>query len=639
MKYHRKEIDGLRALAVIPVVLFHAGFTFIRGGYIGVDIFFVISGYLITGIIFEELQNHNFSFRSFYERRARRILPALFLVILVCLPPAYFLLPPQALVDFMKSEVAVITFSSNFLFYSQSGYFDQSAALKPLLHTWSLAVEEQFYILFPLVLAATYKFARRLLVPILISIFILSLLAAQCGGNLATSRYAAATNWTWTNAPAWAFYMLPTRMWELVIGSWVSIHSAKTNHTTKQFNNAASLLGVFLVIFAIFGFTENSGVPGLVTLLPTAGAAAILAFAKEGTIVNRLLSTKALVGIGLISYSFYLWHLPLFVFARIATLEEPRPEIFVLLTFVALGLAALTWKYVEQPFRKNGKISIAMLIGICVFASALILAAYVATIKTKGFADLRLNVMQKHILSTALNSPMRKACHGNDDHYISPQEACEYFLPGSSWAVFGNSHAVELSYSLANELKKTNQGLRQFTFTGCSPADYTLNDITSNCAKWTKETVKFIAQDAKIETVIVSYRFTDKIAKANPQEQTIIWQSYLAILKTFTNSGKHVVLVLQAPLLDSDVSDLIFRDTTSQNIVGTKRVRWNRLSSFLNLHLADLPKNITVIDPADSFCDSINCYAVKDGTALYFDEHHMSVAGAAVLATKILNRP
>ena len=215
MKY-RAEIDGLRALAVIPVILYHAGFKLFSGGYVGVDVFFVISGYLITTIILAELEAGTFSLIHFYERRARRILPALFVVMFACLPFAWFWLLPSVMKTFSESLIAVSTFLSNFYFYNQSGYFEAAAELKPLIHTWSLAVEEQYYVLFPLFLMLTWKLGKRSIVGLLAIMFVISLASAQ---------------WLSIEHKSFDFFMLPTRGWELLIGAFIAFYYARHNIT------------------------------------------------------------------------------------------------------------------------------------------------------------------------------------------------------------------------------------------------------------------------------------------------------------------------------------------------------------------------------------------------------------------------
>jgi len=245
---YRREIDGLRALAVLPVILFHAGFETFSGGFVGVDVFFVISGYLITTIILAELEQGKFSIVNFYERRARRILPALFLVMLVCIPFAWFWLLPSDMKDFSKSLVAVSVFASNILFWRESGYFDTAAELKPLLHTWSLAVEEQYYVLFPLFLMLFWKLGKRWILVTLGVVFVASLAVAQ---------------WAAYEKQAAAFYLLPTRGWELLIGAFSAFYLSKVNREEfgKGLSEVAGWLGVALIMSAVFSYSKTPPFP------------------------------------------------------------------------------------------------------------------------------------------------------------------------------------------------------------------------------------------------------------------------------------------------------------------------------------------------------------------------------------------
>lgn len=266
MKY-RREIDGLRAFAVIPVILFHAGFEIFQGGFIGVDIFFVISGYLITGIITSELEDGTFSIVKFYERRARRILPALFLVMLACIPFVWFWLLPSDIKDFSQSLVAVSLFASNFLFLQETGgYFDTDTELKPLLHTWSLAVEEQYYVLFPLFLMLLWQRNKRLLYVVLFLLFIASLSIAQ---------------WASFAKPAAAFYLLPTRGWELLVGAFAAIYLSQSEKETfcKGFAEVGAWLGVTLIFLCAFTYSNATPFPGYYALVPTLGTLLIILFA------------------------------------------------------------------------------------------------------------------------------------------------------------------------------------------------------------------------------------------------------------------------------------------------------------------------------------------------------------------------
>lgn len=341
---YRKEIDGLRAFAVIPVILYHAGFEWLSGGYVGVDIFFVISGYLITTIIIKELDAGTFTIANFYERRARRILPALFFVILICLPFAWYWLLPFELKDFGKSLMAVTLFSSNILFWLESDYFAAGAELIPLLHTWSLAVEEQFYIFFPLLMILFWSLGKRWLLIILSIIALVSL---------------GLTEWGWRQFPEANFYLIPTRAWELMIGALTAFYLFyKTPSINKQhtsFYQIASMAGLILIVGSIFLLNKSIPFPSLYALAPTVGTALIILFTTPATLTYQILSQRLFVAIGLISYSAYLWHQPLFVFTRMMSLEEPSLWLLGLLSIVTFLLAYLSWRFVEKPFRNKQK--------------------------------------------------------------------------------------------------------------------------------------------------------------------------------------------------------------------------------------------------------------------------------------------
>ncbi|WP_445360332.1 acyltransferase family protein [Microbulbifer sp. EKSA005] len=346
MKY-RSEVDGLRAIAVIPVILFHAGFNFLSGGFLGVDIFFVISGYLITTILLAEMNDDKFSLVNFYERRARRILPALFLVMAASLPLAWIWLLPSDYIDFSESLAAVPLFSSNILFWSESGYFDAAAEMKPMLHTWSLAVEEQYYILFPLLLMALWSLRKRWIFFAIAGLFFASLFFAQ--------RSAV-------DSPSFNFYMLPTRAWELMAGALVAFYLlyGKNHNELIQKNRWLSELlgciGLGLITFSLTYYDDQLPLPSLYTLVPILGVVLIILFSSSNTMVGRLLGAKPMVAIGLISYSLYLWHQPIFALSRHRSLESQSDAQILVLIFLIFFLSYLTWRYIEKPFRAKGKI-------------------------------------------------------------------------------------------------------------------------------------------------------------------------------------------------------------------------------------------------------------------------------------------
>lgn len=342
MKY-RKEIDGLRALAVFPVIFFHAGFDFFEGGFVGVDIFFVISGYLITSLIISELSENKFSIFNFYERRARRIIPALFFVMAMCLPLSWLWLSPTDFKDFGQSLVAVSIFSSNILFWMESGYFETASEIKPLIHTWSLAIEEQYYIVFPVFLMIIWRLGFKSILILLTLIFLLSLGVSQWGA---------------LNHPNAAFYLLPTRGWEFLVGVFVAFYLKYNNYLkSDSINQLLSLIGFGMIIYSILVFDKSTIFPGLNALVPTIGTSLLILSAVPNTIAYKLLSLKPLVSIGLISYSAYLWHQPVLVYTDHLILGELSDLLILFLCAISFILAWFSWKYIEKPFRDKNKVS------------------------------------------------------------------------------------------------------------------------------------------------------------------------------------------------------------------------------------------------------------------------------------------
>jgi len=330
---YRPEIDGLRALAVLPVIFYHAGFELFGGGFVGVDVFFVISGYLITSIIINDIENSRFSIINFYERRVRRILPALLFMMFVCIPFAYMWMLPSMLKDFSQSLIAVSFFVSNILFWRKEGYFGPSAEENPMLHTWSLAIEEQYYFLFPIFLLFAWRYGKDIVFWLITILIVISLLLSE---------------WGWRNHSTANFFLAPTRAWELLCGSIAAFIVDKKG---VQKSNTLTLLGLAAIIYSIFVFDKNIPYPSIYTLVPVLGVVFLILYGNKNTLVAKLLSIKILVGIGLISYSAYLWHQPLFAFARIRLLYEPSIYLKFVLLLTTFIIAMLSWKYIEKPFR------------------------------------------------------------------------------------------------------------------------------------------------------------------------------------------------------------------------------------------------------------------------------------------------
>ena len=337
MKY-RPEIDGLRALAVVPVILFHAGFEFFSGGFVGVDVFFVVSGYLITTIIIQDIDKKRFSLVYFYERRARRILPVLYVVVFFTLIVSYFILLPEDLVSLGKSAISIPLFSSNFYFWSERGYFGVANEMKPLVHTWSLAVEEQFYIVFPLLLMMLKNYRKLLFV----------ITAGFCL-SLSASYYVTLIHFDT------AFYFPVTRAWELLVGAFCGILLYRTSFKlTKNWANVVSIIGLLFIFYAYILFDSSTLFPYLNALIPVFGCALYIISSQNSSVVRKAFSNRIIVYVGLISFSLYLWHQSLFAIARHLQIFENNQLILIAVSFM---LSTLTFKFVEKPFRNKVSVS------------------------------------------------------------------------------------------------------------------------------------------------------------------------------------------------------------------------------------------------------------------------------------------
>jgi peptidoglycan/LPS O-acetylase OafA/YrhL len=333
---YRAEIDGLRAVSVLGVLLFHAGLG-LPGGYVGVDVFFVISGFLISGIILRDLDAGSFTLRRFWARRIRRIVPAVSVVTCLSLVAGYWLLDPSALEDLSESAIAQALLYANIFFLRDSGYFSEAADLKPLLHTWTLAVEEQFYLLFPLALALIHKLGKR-------RIFLVLAVAAALSLVVGIDRIET--------SPSECFYLLPMRAWELLAGALLAVAQHRI-HLTRRRAEWLGWAGLGMILVAMFSFSAETPFPGSAALLPVAGAAAFIASSCNRTpMAARLLSTRPAVFLGLISYSLYLWHWPLFSLSKHVFIDV---TIGIRLSLVALSviLAYLSWRLIENPFRHS----------------------------------------------------------------------------------------------------------------------------------------------------------------------------------------------------------------------------------------------------------------------------------------------
>ena len=388
---YRPEIDGLRTIAVLSVILYHAqivvfGHDFFKGGFVGVDIFFVISGYLISRILLGELfEKGKISFLQFYERRARRILPILFTVFIVSFPLAYKYLLPNQFIEYAQSILSATFFGSNIFFYfTNTQYGAEDSLLQPFLHTWSLGVEEQFYILFPIVLLLAYKFAKNHLVTIISVLILISLTFGD---------------WQSTKNTQLNFFMLTSRLWELGIGSLLAFYELKFGRVKHKFRiQIMPLLGLAMIVYSIVLFNNKTPHPSFITLLPSMGTALIILYSVNRTdLVGKFLSWKPIVGVGLISYSMYLWHYPLFAFARIADINGLHNDEKYLLILLTIVLSIVSYFLIEKPFRNKQFLNIKKFSTAILIMLIVILGMIWKVIETKGFEERLLdNFFQSH---------------------------------------------------------------------------------------------------------------------------------------------------------------------------------------------------------------------------------------------------
>lgn len=640
MKY-RPEIDGLRTLAVIPVILFHGGYSGFDGGFVGVDVFFVISGFLITGILAEDLAQGRFSLITFYERRARRILPALFLMIIACIPFAWAWFAPRDLVDFSQSVLSTITFWSNILFWRESGYFATEAELKPLLHTWSLSVEEQFYMLYPLLVWSLWRFGQRHVSVVLVVVLLTSLGLAE---------------WGITIDPSAAFYLLPTRAWELMIGALAALAVRQGwTHFPRGVEEVLGITGLILIAFAVLMFDGSTPFPGLFALIPTMGALFVLFPARNLTIAHRLLSFPPMVGVGLISYSAYLWHQPLFAFVNYRSFGEPRALVMPGLIFLTFVLAYLSWRFVETPLRSRAAVS-----PTTMFCGSIAVGAVLCVLGALGWAyngfPSRINLPQGIEASIARSERLAECFDITGLHEVD-NWTCTLGNPDRppSFLVFGDSHGLSLLDAFDSAARQTGVSGEFSGASGCTPflGVYALrNDQKSkNCHVANSRLLQY-ANDLQVAHVILVARWTyytdagytgsDRLSyiarspngpRNRAESRAAFEHGLVTTLQAYKEAGIGLTLITQVPQQvtdpmlayaqayrsSSDPANTIF-------MLSVTRQQHRELQGFVE-DLFEL-YDASVLDFTDILCEDGFCPIGTSDTSYYFDNDHLSLAGA-----------
>lgn len=657
MLQHRPEIDGLRAVAVLPVILFHAGFAAFSGGFAGVDVFFVISGYLIASILLAELERGNFSIARFYERRARRILPALVVVIAACLPFAWAWMMPSQLVDFGESIVAVSLFASNILFWLEENYFAPSSELKPLLHTWSLAVEEQFYLLFPLFLALIWRRGRG---PAFAAVLAIGLVSFAL--SIILTRHAPSAN----------FYLVPTRAWELMAGAACAFLPAGQ---LRRWGGAASLAGLALICFAFLAYEEGTPFPGIPALAPVVGTVLVILFAAPGTVTARILSTAPMIGIGLISYSAYLWHQPIFAFARLRGLTEPGAAMMSALVALTLLLAWATWAWVEQPFRRRAASPLPT--RRSVFTASAVAVALLAAIGLSGHFSTgfpgRFGPEALRYAAAAQHRP-DTACHFDENRALGshPQPQCRNQNGAGEVSVMliGDSHSLALSGAVGTSLHEAGVGYYAISHGGCVPlAGFRRLGRGPACADFNDAALKY-ADQTGITTLMLTGRFPlylhgerydngeggeehgepapiDLLGAPSSSEQgrqARVLDAYEQRIRELAQRFD-VVLVYPIPEAGWNVPSHAFRLAAAeggQQVIETSYARYRERTAEVNALFDRLAAELPRVHAArvhEALCSAETdlCLNADASGAYYTDDNHLSDRGAQLVAPIVLS--
>jgi peptidoglycan/LPS O-acetylase OafA/YrhL len=458
---YRPDIDGLRAVAVLSVVAYHLNFRFITGGYVGVDIFFVISGFLITSILQRQMEGSRFSLGNFYERRVRRIAPALTAVLLVTTIAAWFFLLPLQLEDYARSLAAAALSVSNILFWRQAGYFATPSEMKPLLHTWSLAVEEQFYLFFPLLLLTIHRYFKRYLKQTIAAIALLSLL---------DSAYSV------LHDPNRTFFLIDTRAWELLIGSLLALDVFPA--IPASLRNLSSGLGLSMILLADVLFRPATLFPGPTALLPCIGAALIIAAGREGaTLVGKVLSLRPVVFVGLISYSLYLWHWPLLIFYKLGIIPGAifGGHVNSSLLLDMLIVASLSWQFIEKPFRAGPLALSQRPLLVTAALTAMLFCVFSGSIIASGGAPQRYTPQELKLASylsyggdpAAEREGVCMLVRGQTLQQFQRDVCLKASQTKPTYLLFGDSHAAHLWHGLSQAFPELN--IVQATASTCKP--------------------------------------------------------------------------------------------------------------------------------------------------------------------------
>lgn len=649
---YRKELDGLRGIAVLAAIFFHAGMHWCSGGFVGVDMFFVLSGYLMAAIIVREKQAGTFSLWVFYERRLRRILPALLVTICACVPAAWYLMPPRLLEDFFQSVITALLFIPKAAVWPAEGYFDVASYQKPLLHLWSLTVEAQFYLLFPLLLLACLRMGRKFLVAAVAILLVASLAEAQRSSAQPSVLH---------------FYLFSTRAWELLAGALIAFYECWHGRKgSRALRYVISGVGMAMLGYAIVMFNPLVPFPSIYTALPVAGTMCLIFALGKDMFLARVLGSSWLAGVGVVSYSAYLWHQPLFVFARLYMPSPPGPLHYWGLTLLALGIAAASWKWVEQPLRNRRLVAPAKMFLLLVPVWTLLMVAGIAGQQSEGFKDSY--ALPKSVEESFVRSPRQKECFAKDNIHDRPDWLCDIGSEDNpiSFMLYGDSHALSLLPAFEEKAMQMNlHGV--FTGThGCPPlllihtvrADSSLRNchalnqrvydyvkahqikklyLTARWAFYVRDTIGVESEDY--------LSLTKEGAEGFAMSRQAFEVGLAETIRQYNALGVELVIFAQVPRQKADVQQ-IYHNALSRNpalfnsnlharfLPRGDHEQWQSTNRLIFAPYANEEKiRFIVLD--DVFCDAQVCRFGSDKLSYYYDDDHLSVAGSLLLKDKI----
>jgi peptidoglycan/LPS O-acetylase OafA/YrhL len=638
IKYH-PHIDGLRAVAVLSVFIFHIENSLLPGGFIGVDIFFVISGYLITSILKRSLQNETYSIKEFYKKRIKRVLPVYYLVAITSFIFAWFIHLPKDFVSFSDSLIASTLFVSNFYFWLTSNYFSGAIELKPLVHTWSLSVEEQFYIFWPLLLAFFFKANKKILIVLCVSIFAISLSASYVFSN---------------THPSFAYYSIVTRAFELMLGAIAALFYIEK---TAMQSRMLSYIGFILITYALIVTSKYDSFPGVIALIPCIGTVFIIVSGSVKTIPIRLLESKLLVYIGLISYSLYMWHWPLLSFARYYYTELTSYQIILIVGVIFL-ISYLSRTYIEQRVIKsplNFKKS------ICYFflvPSVLIIVA-ATSIKLDMGKENRFTQEENRLISQTYSSAHdcskeRFNLDFEDKCYIKSQLSTE--KGNKSILLWGDSHVEHFQVFFQLLADKESVDIYQMSFPGCPPISgvYRINRSYSNsCYEHNKRVLNFLLNNNQFDYVALAANWQNYAQGSNladDLDKTIsIENSARAFevnlaeqLSQLSARNIKIIYLNSVPNFESNAAQCVLKNKifgypeASTCVTERKNVNKRRESYNEFLHTYVIPNNnILFLDFINDICDDKYCSPYIDGNIMYRDQNHLSNIGSQYLFNKV----